>query len=245
MVKGGVTLGAVDFEKVPVAPEGRWLRSGEGEGIAKNADGVSITVGAGTNVRLAERGKSGVGEPGAWVENGTVKVETSNQQRARVGIAGGEARLGVDAVLRVLVDGKGPAVLEAVRGEVVVEGHGASTRLLAGMRCDVAGLEGPKLARPAGEKSRIGEIVGHLEMALAGRTKERPEPALRRFLDAAGVEDAAVLWNVAARTTGAEQALTLKRMEQLFGEQKRAMPTPEKVVDAEYLERLWGFVAGR
>jgi len=181
----------------------RWLETGEGEVATVTMAGVgTVSLQPGSKVRLKATGAT---QQRLELQRGELRAAVSAPPRLFVVDTPGATAIDLGCVYTLAVVDVDRTVLTVEEGEVLLEGGGRESRVLAGMRAFSGGGRRPStpLALDAPEA---------LQAAVRAFDETGDPEAVTRALAAARAADAATVWHLLARVERPQRGAVAQRL---------------------------------
>lgn len=181
----------------------RWLETGKGEVALVTMAGVgTVSLQPGSKVRLKATGAT---QQRLELQRGELRAAVSAPPRLFVVDTPGATAVDLGCIYTLAVVDADRTVLTVEEGEVLLEGAGRESRVLAGMRAFSGGGRRPStpVALDAPEA---------LQTALKEFDATGDAEAVTRALAAARVADAPTVWHLLARVQGAQRGAVAQRL---------------------------------
>jgi hypothetical protein len=206
---------------------GGWLETTESADIAV-ADIGHVTVEPSSRVRLVETSKQ---RHRLELERGALHAKVAAPPRLFVVDTPAAQAVDLGCEYRLSVEPSGATRLEVLKGEVSLEGHGASSRVSAGAVCVTKKGEAPGVPRSVKSGAAFGQALDAWE-SHAG--------TLEPVLASAGRDDAVSLWNLLPRVDEAQRAQVVDKLVGVIEKPPKDLADADVVkLRAPAMESLW------
>jgi ferric-dicitrate binding protein FerR (iron transport regulator) len=206
---------------------GRWLETTESADITV-ADIGHVTVEPSSRVRLVETSKQ---RHRLELERGALHAKVAAPPRLFVVDTPAAQAVDLGCEYRLSVEPSGATRLEVLKGEVSLEGHGASSRVSAGAVCVTKKGEAPGVPRSVKSAAAFGQALDAWESHQGG---------LEPVLATAGRDDAVSLWNLLPRVDEPQRAQVVDKLKGVIEQPPKDVPDADVVkLRAPAMESLW------